>query len=201
MSDHAPTVIRPECGTHRGCSQHSKHHEKFCEKCLAFRREYTRPRRAKRFRYHDVSCVECGNSFQCRKTNGLQRKYCSPKCKRAGDNRHAKTDRRTLRNKLKSLNVTLEAWDALVASQRGRCLICGEEPSVRTVLYVDHCHETQTFRGAICANCNSAIGMVRDNPAILLRMFTYLWIHRKKVGQYSCGVSLFADPDPLDPLS
>ena len=200
MSNHAPTVIRPQCGTHAGCHQHSKHHEKFCDKCLSFRRAYSRPRRAKHFRYHTVSCVECGTEFACRKTNGLQRKFCSVTCKRRGDKRKNNANRKTLLKKLKSVNMTVEVWDALVASQQGRCLICGRNP-IRGMLFVDHCHETQTFRGAICAKCNTALGMIDDNEIILQRMIRYLWLHRKKVGKKSISLLLYADPDPLDPLT
>jgi len=38
----------------------------------------------------------------------------------------------------------------------------------------DHCHETGCFRGWICAECNKALGLVRDNAELLRRMADYV---------------------------
>jgi hypothetical protein len=50
------------------------------------------------------------------------------------------------------------------------CAIC------RSVerLTVDHCHRTGTIRGVICHKCNTGIGLMRDDPAILYQAIQYL---------------------------
>ena len=59
---------------------------------------------------------------------------------------------------------------ALIASQRGVCCICLSAPAV----HVDHCHKTGRVRGVLCFNCNSAIGLLRDDPETLNRAADYL---------------------------
>ncbi|WP_308426487.1 endonuclease VII domain-containing protein [Streptomyces fuscichromogenes] len=60
--------------------------------------------------------------------------------------------------------------DELIASQGGVCCICQSAPAV----HVDHCHKTGRVRGVLCFNCNSAIGLLRDNPETINRAADYL---------------------------
>jgi hypothetical protein len=55
------------------------------------------------------------------------------------------------------------------------CEVCGSPP-VRghKVLCWDHCHATGEFRGWLCASCNNALGMAKDDPAILRKLADYL---------------------------
>jgi Recombination endonuclease VII len=39
---------------------------------------------------------------------------------------------------------------------------------------IDHCHRTGSVRGLLCASCNSALGMVKDDPTILAALIEYL---------------------------
>jgi len=48
------------------------------------------------------------------------------------------------------------------------------------VWVLDHCHETETFRGWICHLCNMSMGGLKDNPNKLLRAFKYLENHKVK---------------------
>lgn len=52
-----------------------------------------------------------------------------------------------------------------------RCECCGKE-SNRMAL--DHCHETNTFRGWLCLRCNTGIGMLGDNLEGIESALTYL---------------------------
>lgn len=47
--------------------------------------------------------------------------------------------------------LTVEAWQALLIRQSGRCAVC-EVPMVEP--HVDHDHETDVVRGLLCNNCN-----------------------------------------------
>lgn len=43
------------------------------------------------------------------------------------------------------------------------CVLCGSTKHLR----LDHCHRTGKFRNTLCNMCNSALGLFRDNPALL----------------------------------
>ncbi|MGW3663507.1 endonuclease VII domain-containing protein [Streptomyces sp. NPDC005141] len=60
--------------------------------------------------------------------------------------------------------------DAMVASQKGLCVICLKAPAV----HVDHCHKTGSVRGVLCFNCNSTIGKLGDDPDAVRRAAAYL---------------------------
>ena len=59
----------------------------------------------------------------------------------------------------------------------GRCRICKVETS-KWVL--DHCHRTKTFRGYICKDCNSGIGLLRDSVRVIFKCMIYLLLHKLK---------------------
>ena len=65
--------------------------------------------------------------------------------------------------------LSQEQFDALNAS--GVCHICGDP---LTTPHVDHCHTTGLVRGILCNNCNTGIGMFRDNPELLRAAIDYL---------------------------
>lgn len=50
------------------------------------------------------------------------------------------------------------------------CEVCGTKGTICW----DHNHETGLFRGWICVNCNVALGLVKDNKEILLKLAKYL---------------------------
>jgi len=50
------------------------------------------------------------------------------------------------------------------------CMCCGETKP----LVLDHCYETNTFRGYICSDCNTAIGKLGDNYEGVKQALIYL---------------------------
>jgi hypothetical protein len=50
------------------------------------------------------------------------------------------------------------------------CQICDKE----TVLFLDHCHKTDQFRGWICKECNSSLGNFGDDISGILKALKYL---------------------------
>lgn len=82
-----------------------------------------------------------------------------------------------------SYGIGLTQYEQMLENQQHGCAICGE-PETRTsnaggrrVLCVDHCHDTGYVRGLLCARCNSAIGHMRDDPALLRVAAYYLEKH------------------------
>jgi hypothetical protein len=66
-----------------------------------------------------------------------------------------------------------------LVAQRDRCAICGTTEAPAKGWHLDHDHSCCTHRlasrrcgqcerGALCANCNTALGSFRDDPVILL---------------------------------
>lgn len=44
---------------------------------------------------------------------------------------------------------------------------------------VDHCHTTGKFRDLLCSNCNSGLGLLKDNPDILRKAALYVEEHSR----------------------
>lgn len=79
--------------------------------------------------------------------------------------------------------ITPEQFDALLESQGGTCATCFRVPSEGTKRFsVDHDHSCcpgeftcgKCIRGLLCGNCNTALGLVNDEVAILDKMRAYL---------------------------
>jgi DNA-directed RNA polymerase subunit RPC12/RpoP len=80
------------------------------------------------------------------------------------------------RNNLKLACFTPELLEELLVFQEYKCAICGddlkERPSKHTHAY--HCHLTKTPRGILCTQCNTGIGLLKDDPDRLRKAIEYL---------------------------
>lgn len=70
--------------------------------------------------------------------------------------------------------ITREEFNAMSAAQDGLCAICGREPLGKKRLSVDHCHASLKIRGLLCDQCNTGLGMFRDDPRLLFVASQYL---------------------------
>lgn len=71
-------------------------------------------------------------------------------------------------NRKYQYGVTRETYDAILFSQNNLCAIClGPQQPRMGALCVDHCHVTGVVRGLLCSKCNTAIGLLMDDPAII----------------------------------
>jgi len=85
--------------------------------------------------------------------------------------------------------ISLDDFNAMKQEQDGKCAICltqleiHPDSSVRTKkVAVDHCHETGKVRGLLCANCNTGLGMFKDNHALLQAASEYLLKQKSLLG-------------------
>lgn len=99
-------------------------------------------------------CAECANEKQREARRGVPR------------NREAKR-KHLLKQRY---GLTPETYDALFASQGGRCAICSEVPERPCV---DHNHETGQVRGILCHYCNIRLPAV-ENVNYLTSALAYL---------------------------
>lgn len=77
--------------------------------------------------------------------------------------------------RLRRYGISPEHYTQMLEDQDGACAICQRTPTERE-LGVDHCHKTGRIRGLLCADCNGAIGMLQEDPAIMRRAIRYLAI-------------------------
>jgi hypothetical protein len=69
--------------------------------------------------------------------------------------------------------IDLSDYRAMQTTQNNKCAICGDTPTAE-ILHVDHDHATGAVRSLLCRPCNTAMGLMKENPAILNRAATYL---------------------------
>lgn len=72
-----------------------------------------------------------------------------------------------------SENVFVD-YERSLALQDGKCAICGDGPSLRRKLAVDHDHKTKRIRGLLCHRCNMGLGLAEDSSVLLRAMADYL---------------------------
>lgn len=86
------------------------------------------------------------------------------------------------KRRLQNYGVTLEEFERMFNEQGGVCVICGR-PERRTykgklrALCVEHNHETMAVRGLACADCNTAIALMSEDPDRLRAAADYLERH------------------------
>lgn len=98
---------------------------------------------------------------------GVDKPYSEFHKKRSDLDRHdsrCKECKRVYRSALTQVKI-----DA--PSKPDTCQCCGKET---TKLVVDHCHQSNAFRGWICGECNTSIGKLGDNLAGILKAALYL---------------------------
>jgi hypothetical protein len=54
------------------------------------------------------------------------------------------------------------------------CENCGKRT---TKMPIDHNHETGATRGLLCSNCNTALGLLDENPETIMGLLAYLLQH------------------------
>lgn len=92
---------------------------------------------------------------------------------RREQNRERATQRSFITNLRRSYGMTEEDYLALMAAQGECCAVCRAEFAERSP-HVDHGHNTGAVRGLLCLVCNTAIGKLRDDPALLRAAADYL---------------------------
>jgi len=85
---------------------------------------------------------------------------------------------------LATYGLTAEDFDAMAEVQGWVCAVCEQpedkvsEAGALLPLSVDHCHSTSRVRGLLCHRCNTAIGLLRDDPVVADRVAEYLRLNQ-----------------------
>ena len=73
--------------------------------------------------------------------------------------------------------ITPEEYDAMLTKQNNCCAICKKENTANKSMPVDHCHKTGKVRQILCSNCNTAIGLLQEDPETLRAAIDYIERH------------------------
>lgn len=128
-------------------------------------------------------CTLCGvgklpGEFYYRANRGSYERRCKVCC----------TKTQVSRGKLYSKNnqlqvkygLTLESYNLMVKAQNGLCAICKNPEKENKNLAVDHDHSNGKIRQLLCGRCNKGIGLLGDDPDLLLEAASYLQRHKEE---------------------
>ena len=123
-----------------------------------------------------------GYAYECKKCkNELHRKYMqTEKAKKSGcirSKKYREKNKKRLLNQryLKNYGITTDEKMDLLKQQNYHCKICGNKVNMISG-HIDHNHKTGKVRGILCRECNTAIGLFKDNINNLKRAIKYLSI-------------------------
>lgn len=138
-----------------------------CERNKPKEKQTAQPDKYPQGCFKEKKCKVCGKSFTPKAPSELS---CSEYCRR-----YAVTEAYYKRN----YGITIEEYLDIAERQNYKCAICGRDnfpmkSSSSGLLVVDHDHNTGVVRGLLCHNCNSALGLLQDNPETLEVAIAYL---------------------------
>jgi len=119
------------------------------------------------------TCTKCGavKTFTEYSKDKKARDGHKPACKACNKQDPIKKREAHLKS---TYGLSLQDYDNLLDKQGGACAICGTTNPQRGRFHVDHNHQTDVVRGLLCSNCNTAIGLLSDNPNYLDNAAAYL---------------------------
>lgn len=120
-----------------------------------------------------------GRRSECKKCDGERAanwQAANPDQKRSNERRyyHDNPEKFKEKNMIRLYKVSLDEFKRMLAEQNGACAICGTtEPNGRG-WQVDHDHRTGTVRALLCHSCNTGLGSLHDDVALLEKAIAYL---------------------------
>jgi hypothetical protein len=119
-------------------------------------------------------CLHCGTSFEAARKDKV---YCSPQCI-DGARYYRNQEKRREDVFKRKYGITFAQRDAMYAEQEGKCKVCDTHMTwdhrKDNTVHVDHCHTSGEVKGLLCANCNTAAGLLGENPKIAASLVQYL---------------------------
>jgi hypothetical protein len=115
--------------------------------------------------------------FKTSETERARKARCRAKNKKRYNtyNRHTRAAQRAADpEKFRAHQWKLKGMPTPTRPRPEACECCGKPPAGKLALALDHDHETNVFRGWLCANCNVGIGKLGDNIAGVLRAISYI---------------------------
>lgn len=180
------TVNCKECGKEELVTDSRSRRYKTCSRECSVRYEY----KIKNFRWEEglKLCTKCNEHKPLEtdfrpnvQSSDGKHHYCNSCFNEQDKNRQQTLDRKigTRKRALQKYGLTLEDYQRMCEDRENRCDICKKDCTATLFdswkgLVVDHCHTTGVVRGLLCSNCNTAIGLMKDNTNNLTAAITYL---------------------------
>lgn len=135
-------------------------------------------------------CLQCKETksidlfrLRLRKSRHNRESYCKA-CEKLNYKKWYLAHREELKHRdyvrnCKKFGITSDDYEKMFNKQKGLCAICkGPETRTRSGrikrLAVDHCHIRGTVRALLCCDCNTAIGLLKEEPRIARAVVYYL---------------------------
>ena len=86
----------------------------------------------------------------------------------------------------KAYGINVDTYLLMIKEQGNICFLCEKEfeSNFKEVgkIYpcIDHCHLTGKIRKLLCSNCNTALGLIKENKKTLKNMIKYIVQHNEK---------------------
>ena len=104
-------------------------------------------------------------------TRFLAEKFLESKARELGKNEGKYRIARGKR--IRSYGISVGEFNQMMEDQGHKCYICDGDNG-HIALCIDHDHKTGKVRGLLCNKCNRAIGLLDDNPELLIIAAAYL---------------------------
>ena len=131
----------------------------------------------KRGKRVSVLCRGCPNVFQALAiaVRAGKGKFCSIECYRRhrSVNKMPPLERQKVHNRKHKYGLSEHDWNEMLLRQDNMCALCREAFTGQRIM-VDHCHKTGCVRGLLCIQCNTMLGMAKDDKLILMKAVNYL---------------------------
>ena len=88
-----------------------------------------------------------------------------------------KQKKETVYNRL--YGISFVEYNKKLEEQGGVCAICGNPPGGKA-LAVDHNHTTGKVRALLCTKCNTALGLLNEEPILFERALEYLEYYEER---------------------
>lgn len=99
---------------------------------------------------------------------------------KANKKRYYENNSRSVKNSALKYNygLSIEEFDLMKSNQNNSCNLCKrDESELDRPLCVDHCHTSGKVRSLLCAQCNSALGLIKENIETAKNLLAYLELH------------------------
>jgi len=119
-------------------------------------------------KFFKTAASKDGLSYCCRYCNSIR----TLKWQRDNMARHYEHVRKYKRG------IDSTTYDKMLKQQKYSCAICNRHESKFKIKFaIDHNHKTKEVRGLLCSNCNTAIGLLQDNPKLCIKASKYLKVN------------------------
>lgn len=141
---------------------------KVCSKCKFYKEAHLFYRDSSRSDGLQNLCKSCDNERvkQRKKKTGYKEK--PEKSRRWREKNKSKIRFQRIKRKY---NIDEKCFNGILESQGSTCEIC---KSIDWDPVVDHDHSTGHVRGLLCSNCNTALGLLRENEDSVQGLLTYI---------------------------